>query len=641
MYVIPFTTEAGVNYEVRIGTGTRQTLIGAAQPFVTEEDDNDDMFFPVRLQTGYVRIVDTAGIWKNLMPATAVSLPVELYRGQMLMWRGFMKPETYSGALLEMPQERSFPIVCQLSVLESFNVESLPTNYDVNIAYILDYIFSKAGTFDYLYFQGLDAIDSWLLKRVSWLNFINTNADGQVSTKYNCLQLLEEICKFFGWTCRTSAGNVFFVAPTEQSMQTSGFQMISMADLRALADDYTVQPEDISWSNESITDFANDQNTEEYIQGISKATVTTEIDKIESIIEMPFEKTAKLFRNKQVIIQQGTGDNYQIYSNYHPTSYEDDNIIVDFESEHAYYPQNGGSFWAMEKYEGDISLKHNFNFRYSAYLACDNFVQDFSDYCMHIRTKHPYSFKQGMLTINGEAIAHNWDSYVVKLKIAIRIGGMYWNGSSWVNNVASFDIDTGPGSTIPDNRELTGPYDAYTGYGIPITTPMGGIVEIYILGVYIGGENQFCNLTSLKIGFALKQSESTNSDRDSNVYEMQNSNKFANSREVDLILYTNDNNAFGMNALMNADGSYANKLPYSDSGGGGTMERPEKRLAEMIAAYYSTPREKLVVNLLENVHDDFTPSYMVLDHVNNVNTYPIAISHDWAANIVTLTLMEI
>ena len=77
MYVIPFTSLAGTNYELRIGTGTRQTLKGAAQPFVTEEDDNDDMFFPIRLQTGYVRINDTAGIWKNLMPATAVSLPVE------------------------------------------------------------------------------------------------------------------------------------------------------------------------------------------------------------------------------------------------------------------------------------------------------------------------------------------------------------------------------------------------------------------------------------------------------------------------------------------------------------------------------------------------------------------------------------
>lgn len=640
MYVIPFTTEAEVNYEVRIGTGTRQTLIGAAQPFVTEEDDNDDMFFPVRLQTGYVRIVDTAGIWKNLMPSTAISMPVELWRGQMLMWRGFMKPETYSGALLEMPQERSFPIVCQLSVLESFNVEPLATNYDVNIAYIIDYIFSKAGTFGYLYFQGIDAIDSWLLKRVSWLNFINTNADGQVSTKYNCLQLLEEICKFFGWTCRTSADNIYFVAPTEQSMQTSGFQMISMADLRALADDYTVQPDDISWSNESLGDFANDQNSEEYLQGITKAVVSAEIEKISSLFSVPFEKIANSFRGASTTITTVGTTNY-ITVNRQVATYEDNNVAIDFESPQAYYPVNGGHFAADEKFDGDISLKHNFNFRYSAYLNCNNFGQDIADYCMHIRTKNAYSFRPGMLTINAAVTANDYDSYVVKLKLAVRIGNSWWNGSTWQSGVASFDVET-DGSNIPDNRVLQGPYDAYTGFGIPITTPMGGIVEVYIFGVYIGGQAPwYCHMTSFNVGFALLQSESTNSDRDSNVYEKQNSNKFANSREVDLILYTNNNNAFGMNALMNADGSYANKLPYSDYGGGGTMERPEKRLAEMIAAYYSSTREKLVVNLLENDHDDFTPSYMVHDNVNNVNTYPIAISHDWAANIVTLTLMEI
>lgn len=35
-------------------SGTAVTLKGAAQPFVTEEDADEDMFMPVRTQTGYL-----------------------------------------------------------------------------------------------------------------------------------------------------------------------------------------------------------------------------------------------------------------------------------------------------------------------------------------------------------------------------------------------------------------------------------------------------------------------------------------------------------------------------------------------------------------------------------------------------------
>ena len=640
MYVIPFTSLAGTNYEVRIGTGTRQTLKGAAQPFVTEEDDNDDMFFPIRLQTGYVRIIDTAGIWKNLMPATAVSLPVELYRGQMLMWRGFMKPETYSGAYLELPQERSFPIVCQLSVLESFDVEPITPNNTANIAGILHYIFSKIGTWDYLVFQGIDAVNDWLTKELSWLNFINSDADGQTTTKYNCLELLEEICKFFGWTCRTYAGNVFFVAPTTAGAQATGFQMITMAQLYDISNGYAVNPHNVEFADEGIFKYANDQNTEEYVQGVNKVTVTADIDKISSILSIPFDKIANDFRGASTTITTVGNTNY-IRVNHDVTSYEDNNIVVDFRSNQAQYPVNSGKFQADEKFEGDIQQKHNFDFRYSAYLVCNSFSQDMADYCMHIRTKNAYSFRRGMLTINAAVKANDYDSFVVRLKLGVRIGGMWWSGSEWVNYASTFDVET-DGNVIPDSRQLQGPYDAYTGFGVPITSPMGGVLEVYVFGISIGGQAPWeCHLTSLDIGFALLQSESVNSDRPRNTYEHQNGSRFAASREVQLAFFTNDRNAFAMNALMNNNGSFTTQLPYSDSQDDTNFERPEVHLVETIAAYYYTRKVKLRLNITENDHSDIDPFYLIYDPQNNVTTYPIAISHDWAANIVTLTLLEI
>ena len=60
---IPFMSlRTGTVYTVNIFddaySGAGVTLKGAAEPFVTEENDDDDIFMPVRTQSGYLRIVD-------------------------------------------------------------------------------------------------------------------------------------------------------------------------------------------------------------------------------------------------------------------------------------------------------------------------------------------------------------------------------------------------------------------------------------------------------------------------------------------------------------------------------------------------------------------------------------------------------
>ena len=59
-YSISFKSlRAGTVYTVNIGSGIGDVALkGAAQPFVTQEDDDEDMFTPIRTQSGYLRIVD-------------------------------------------------------------------------------------------------------------------------------------------------------------------------------------------------------------------------------------------------------------------------------------------------------------------------------------------------------------------------------------------------------------------------------------------------------------------------------------------------------------------------------------------------------------------------------------------------------
>ena len=148
------------------------TLYGASKPFSVDEDDDDDVFRTVRLQTGYIRILDI-GVdveeapfdWHDLIPSNATSRPVTLYKGNNVIWRGFLRPETYGGEYLMERQERAFPIFGQLSALEAFDCDLNAAEF-MNFGGLLYHIFSQErGLWTKFYFQGTDATSTWLFKK--------------------------------------------------------------------------------------------------------------------------------------------------------------------------------------------------------------------------------------------------------------------------------------------------------------------------------------------------------------------------------------------------------------------------------------------------------------------------------------------
>jgi hypothetical protein len=121
-----------LQYQLRIAkaSGDNVMLTGAAVPFVTEEDDDDFAFKPVRLQTGYIGIVDLTGEqWKGLVSSSATDVPVTLYRGGGIVWDGFIQPGGLRAEYGIMPQTVQIPVMCRLSALEAFDVE--PAEFDI------------------------------------------------------------------------------------------------------------------------------------------------------------------------------------------------------------------------------------------------------------------------------------------------------------------------------------------------------------------------------------------------------------------------------------------------------------------------------------------------------------------------------
>ena len=83
----------------------------------------------------------------------------------------------------------------------------------------------------------------------------------------------------------------------------------------------------------------------------------------------------------------------------------------------------------------------------------------------------------------------------------------------------------------------------------------------------------------------------------------------------------------------------ADTIPFGTDSGT-AQRKPEQHVANTIAAYGSTVRRVMHVDLKnDNVSGDHMPRCRVTHEGQSY--YPVAVSHRWRDNIVNLTLMEI
>ena len=88
-YQLPFADFDGQQYCVYIYDSQGipaeiVTLTGSEEPFVTQEDDDDDIFKNIRSQSGYLRIIDEDGTLMEQLFANNCPYPRGRHRRQCL-----------------------------------------------------------------------------------------------------------------------------------------------------------------------------------------------------------------------------------------------------------------------------------------------------------------------------------------------------------------------------------------------------------------------------------------------------------------------------------------------------------------------------------------------------------------------------
>ena len=704
---IRFKSRDGNTYLIQIGGNTGSTdveLQGADEPFSTEEKDTDDMFVPVLTESGYISIYDNgydqagnAFDWHDLIPQNAKARPVTvdkvLPNPRAEVWRGYLQPQTFQGEYLEEGQKRKFPVVNSLAALESEDVEPEKYSGAVNFARLIYYL-TRGFIVEYQ-FQGEDALD-WLQLNVNWSIFADVEDDDQTAygviykAKYNKLQALEEVCRFFGWTCRQKDRTLYFASPDDPDV---GRTWISMddAEFDDLGSGIVPQPGYHSWNTLTLSGsnkFASTDNNEIIVPGIRKATITADAgDKP----EFPSLNDEVFKRYLEKYVQYPNRSDYSKLYYFYIDAYGDfptADTIFNFQRmidplDNTKYI--GSYFEQFEYFTGNYdALQHKHNYSWSTRLLVQYNTLSGSSYPLFtMKSRYPVSLKANDIlaisakTYHNVIYTHDGQSENKEYRAAgtlyckLRVGDYYYDGYNWRKFTPgtgvwpTFQIAVGSednnyeqaGKIIP-NRLLDSPYEPYDGLGIYMTSSIdiGGIIEFQICGydcsetynpsvpfptpsmLGIAHTIWIENLKIEKVG--LRASYQPRDTQKENVYTAEFPNTpYRDEREESTTFASFNNNIDGTNVIMDDNLGYVSEIGYTASDGG-YSDHPEQHLADRMANFHRRPRTMLELELDTADIGDVAPDYKVQDYLDRTY-YPLVIGRDWREGVTKLKLIEL
>lgn len=222
---IKFASLLGTDYVIDIYdadyTGSSITqLIGAAEPFITNEDTDDDFFVPIRTQSGYIKFVaqnDT--IVGDLMPVQATDRPVVLRTsGGTVCWIGFLSQEQYSQPWEPCPYEIEIPVVSVMMAMQGVrftqnegytSLLSLMNTIRVYLPMAISAVISEASPIADVFVQNKNFHDA------------EPGSGGILSASNDCDTIyacVEQFCLYFGVSLREYEGVFYFTIPETENV---------------------------------------------------------------------------------------------------------------------------------------------------------------------------------------------------------------------------------------------------------------------------------------------------------------------------------------------------------------------------------------------------------------------------------------
>lgn len=623
-------------------------------PFETQEDGNADVYVPVRTQSGYIRMRSTdLSTWRNLIPSGALAEPVTLTQNGSVMWQGYVQTGTFGMQYPAIYEEIELPLICPLGVLECFQVEVSGPSEMVTVGQLLNYIFSKltGHTFDIYFSVGTSTyttVPEWLQYKLVWRNFISkgTPATG----RFSCLGLLQELCKFFGWSCRTSGQGIYFTSATD-SLQSDHFIKYSVAGLLTPASGYTTQ------ANQSLTlqdsAFANTNQQEEWIPGFKKVNINSELNAYNALVKLPSDEIFKEYQYNTPTIGTRT-------QNKDLSCWILEESSVNFENEDvtitSYTESTGtsnacyGKLLICDPDTSENKARFGWITLFEIFRFPINYSRQNTTPLFTILSKDTFYLGGGTLYIKGGAdfsdqiyASTGEPRGVCVLRIGYTGNYKYWNGSAWSSSYATFEMLYNMNGIKNTRTSINEP--EYEGYGIPIGEVMFGSIYFAVVNVVtniypLATGASYIPIMNFEIGFARVGEDDAINDKSYTA----NGGVFPDETTIDTIFTTDKTKVVSGNKTIHCELGYgmlfgSNGVVDTITFGDGTQKKPEQHYADVIAAFMSSSKRVLTLNLkTSSIGAMIGPLYTV---THDSHTFiPISASHSWRDDITTLKLVQ-
>ena len=705
--------------------GSVTTLTGAAEPFITQEDATDDIFTPIRQQTGTLRIIDETGdgsLLEMLTPQNNTQNLVQLYSGTWsgdtftdgnIHWMGFLCAEAFTQPWDRNKKVIEIPVQSVLAALQDVQIPNTYASLEDNIATLLRYaIESLSITLSGVYTISdlsinLPQVEQFFKNCINWSVFFNeeTVLDQAESVKVlvgmSYQKALAIVAQLYGLSFREKGdkliicqyddvGQIISVTPYSWQniieMSSGIFPTIAHSALQSV-DMLT-----------SLT-FQGNNNIAEFRQGRKSASVTLNLGGITLNIELPqtAEDTSTVISVSYIVDGQvwcqpheprslgierytfkqisctptGSPNIYYVYALVGDGSYAQclDNSVL----YHPGYSTPPGSLysgafpcrWFHKATEDNsaINLKNGLFLNQESVESGRDSADIYEAYS--IKSSLEFNVSNGYLNIDMQQHSfihgyrqaqYHWDfdniptedGLQLTMKVALKIGNMYWNGSNWTSTPSIFNLPF-KNTAIISNKVAGMNVEGTSGWFIPVTGHMSGVVELIIYNAVIVEpyatnrsrlEAHSRIISDLKVEFFMNNSK-TASHRTQNTYRQTIlASGFADTENRDLQLGTINNNIYWPCFIENAAKSFIENFDYllTRTQGGITSksQRPELHLLDRMVSHYGQIRRSFIG--IVKTGNDLTLQRFSL---SSRNYFGIDKQHNWRDDTQEVKFIEV
>lgn len=663
-------------------------LTGGVSPFIINYDNNNDFLYnPIRFCGATLKVVGNDYL-QSLFSTNYQQYKVNLINNtNSILFTGFITPEIYSQEYSGFLFNLEIEIVSALATLEYIKFEK--TSQTISLFQLIkDSIIKSKGDYNNIYIPvtyGTSTSNILDSMTISSLNFVDEENEN-MSYK----EILEEICKFLGWTITERDGNIYFIdVDYIKNKNNTYFKYNSLLT--------TVSVTTLSNSEISVQNIGSQgiDNSLSIIGGYNKINVIDSDYEIDNEILYPELKlnfnndiplaTRTATRNNNKYYKQYFNSNefktfnYKLSgSTYVPSDIKFDNIsnqsvgaftqrMNSYNIDNKPNKLNWETVFEIKQYadKSEDGTKADFLYQYSDadILSKYPMISTTSPspvVLFDTETKLCINFQMKIITTqDGFADDYkpeggkDWNADEIYILCRLRIGTFYYNGITWNENSNNFfklytDVTKKNWFNVWLNCKDTNSFESgaeeLNGTLINIDRTLFGEMEMilynpkHMLGslIFFGAPTYFflkdIEIQSQRVN--LLNSEKDDKKRDT-IYSNVVNELFINECEdIELKITSKNDSELSFSKVMLSN-SILNTISNVITN---TNEKPEKIIIQRVINQYKQPKLKLIQKLKTNI----TPFQLITDnYLLNKKFIIVNENIDYMYNVDEITMIEL